>query len=84
MEVDDLADGVDAGVGPAAGIDADRSLAGQLGDGLFERLLHGAKAGLRLPAVEVGAVVAEDEPDVSHRTIEPPRRQEHKTGKEED
>ena len=58
VEVDDLADGVNAGVGAAAGVDADR-LPRQRGDGGFQRLLHGAKAGLRLPAVEVGAVVAE-------------------------
>ena len=65
VEVDDLADGVDAGIGSAAGVDADALLAGELGDGLFERLLHGAVAGLRLPAVEVGAVVAEGELEVA-------------------
>jgi hypothetical protein len=58
-EVDDLADGVDAGVGAAAGVDPDALLAGQVGDGLFEGLLHGAQARLSLPAVEVGAVVGQ-------------------------
>ena len=59
VEVDDLADGVDAGVGAAAGVDADACSPVERGEGGFQRLLHGAEAGLRLPAVEVGAVVAE-------------------------
>ncbi len=56
VEVDDLADGVNAGVGAAAGVDAN-ALLGQRENGVFERFLHGAEAGLRLPAVKVGAVV---------------------------
>ena len=69
MEIDDLADRVNAGVGAAAGVDADW-LPRQLWQGGFQRFLHGAKAGLRLPAVEVGAVVAQDEFEVAHENID--------------
>src|SRR5207244_114079 len=50
----------------AAGIDANPRLAGQLLEGRFEHLLDGAKAWLRLPTAEVGAVVAQDEFEVPH------------------
>ena len=67
VEVGDLADGVDAGVGAAAGVNAHLLGAGELPQRGFERLLHGAETGLRLPAVEVGAVVAEGEFEVTHK-----------------
>src|SRR5207249_2048750 len=65
VEVDDLADGMNASVGAAAGIDA-AALAGQGGEGLLQRLLDGTAAGLGLPAVEVGTVVAQNQFDVPH------------------
>jgi hypothetical protein len=48
--------GVDAAIGPARGRHADR-LAGDPGQRLLERILHGAAARLRLPAEEAAAVV---------------------------
>src|SRR5438046_2717755 len=65
VEVDDLADGVHAGIGAAAGVGAN-SLARQLGNGGFERFLDGAEVELRLPAEEVCAVVAKGELDIPH------------------
>src|SRR5262249_47587448 len=70
VEVDDLANGMDAGISPPTGVDADFRLTRQLGDGLLQRLLYGPVAGLRLPAVELSAVVAEGEFDVSHRSYQ--------------
>jgi hypothetical protein len=64
-EVDDLADGVDAGVGAAAGVDA-QALAGEALNGFLQHLLHGAQPRLHLPAVEVGAVVAQRQSEVPH------------------
>jgi hypothetical protein len=57
---------MDAGIGSAAGIAADALLAGHRGDGLLQRLLHGAQPRLGLPTAELGAVVGEDEADVAH------------------
>ena len=65
VEIDDLAKRVDTGVGAAAGIDTD-ALAGQSSDGLFEGFLHGAKARLHLPAVEISAIVGKCELEVTH------------------
>ena len=53
-------------VGPAAGVGAN-CFACQQSDGSFERFLHGAVAGLGLPAAEVRAVVTERELEVPHR-----------------
>jgi hypothetical protein len=49
IEVDHLAAGMDAAVGPARGGDRDR-LAGDPGERRFERILNAAAAGLGLPA----------------------------------
>ncbi len=62
---DDLLQGVNAGVGPPAGQDAD-SLAGDLGNGVFERFLDGNPIGLELPAGVVRAVVGDGEFESSH------------------
>ena len=59
QEVDDLAQRVHAGVGPAAGVVVGR-VAGQLRRWLFQDLLNGSQARLALPAVEVGAVVGRE------------------------
>src|SRR5271165_1755286 len=69
-EVDDLADGVNARVGAPAGVHA-RSLAGEFGKSLFERRLHGPQTRLSLPAMEVGAVVADEDLEVAHRRLDP-------------
>src|SRR5713101_8968511 len=65
VKVDDLADGMNAGVGSAAGVGMD-SFAGEFGDGGFQSLLHGSKPRLGLPAEEVGAVVAQGQLNVAH------------------
>jgi len=57
-----LTEGVDASVGPAASFDR-RMLESHLVDGLLDHPLNGAKAGLRLPPVKVGAVIAEAQAD---------------------
>ena len=53
----DLREGVDAGVG-AAGALGENGLAGDVVEGVGEGALDGGQAGLDLPAVEGGAVVA--------------------------
>ena len=58
VEVGDLANGVDAGVGAAAAVDGDR-LGEDGGGGGFEDVLDGAAAGLGLPAAEGSAVVGD-------------------------
>ena len=50
VEVGDLADGVNAGIGAATGVDA-AAAAVRLGNGRFQRFLNRAEAGLSLPAV---------------------------------
>src|SRR4029434_9857515 len=65
-EVSDLPERMHARIGPAGGVDADALLAGQRGDGGFERFLHGALAWLHLPAEEIRAVVAEGELEIAH------------------
>jgi len=57
-EVGDLAEGVDAGVGAAGAVKADRFL-GDVRHGGFDTLLDGVGIGLDLPAAEVGAVVGD-------------------------
>ena len=52
----DLGEGVDAGVGAAGALGED-GFTGDVVEGLGEGALDGEKAGLDLPAVEVGAVV---------------------------
>ena len=66
-EMDDLAQGVDPGVGPAAG-GGGRPGLGQLLDGRLERLLDGPQSRLALPAVEVGSVVGEGQLEIPHGT----------------
>src|SRR5213595_1188655 len=56
--VGQVANCVNAGVRPAASVDA-HSIPCQPGDGTFQRLLHGAETRLRLPAVEVGAIIGQ-------------------------
>src|SRR5260370_10849008 len=78
VEVDDLADRVNTGVGSPAGIGM-RSFTSERGDGGLEGFLHGSKPRLRLPAEEVGAIVAQGQLDVAHRTAQdssfhPPRQ----------
>src|SRR5688572_22080571 len=65
-EVDDLGDGMNAGVGSSAGVRANPRLAGQAHQGSFQRFLHGPKSRLRLPTAEVGAIVAQDQLEVAH------------------
>ena len=65
VEVDDLAQGVHSGIGPAAGVGR-RHGPRQLADRLLQHLLHRPPVGLALPAGEVGAVVAQEELDVPH------------------
>src|SRR5208337_423911 len=64
-EMNHLPERVDARVGPAAGGRRRPSL-GQHKDGILERLLNGPEPGLALPAVEVSAIVTEDQLDVPH------------------
>ena len=64
-EADDLAQGVNAGVGPPAGQHAD-SLAGHFGDGVFQRFLNGRLVGLDLPAGVGRAVVGDGEFEGAH------------------
>jgi len=59
---------VDAGVGAAGALGKD-GFAGEVVEGLSEGPLDGREAGLDLPAVEAGAVVAEDEFPVGHRVV---------------
>ncbi len=60
VEIDDLTKRVHSRVRPAAAVDAYFRFAGQHRKGRFERFLHGAIARLRLPALKIGAVVAQD------------------------
>jgi len=55
VEVGHLPDGMDAGIGSSAGVEADARLAGEARNGFLQGLLDGAQTGLRLPAVEAGA-----------------------------
>ena len=67
-KADHLAQGMNAGVGPAAGQHA-HLLAGDFGDGLFQRFLNGRLARLRLPAGVVRAVVGDGELEGSHGLV---------------
>ena len=62
----DCAEGVNARVGPTAGVGGSRR-AGQLVQRILEHLLNRSQTRLALPAVKVGAVVGECELDVPHR-----------------
>ena len=78
VEVNDLADRVNAGVGSPAGVGM-RSLTGERRNGGFQSLLNGSKPRLCLPAEEVGAIVAQGQLNVAHRTAQdssfhPPRQ----------
>src|SRR5207302_6515538 len=65
VEVDDLADRMNTGVGSAAGIGMD-PFVGERRDGCLQGLLNSSKPRLALPAEEVGAIVAQDQLDVAH------------------
>src|SRR5262249_30996184 len=65
VEVGDLSQSVDAGIGPTTGVQAGR-FARQLADRTFESLLYRAETGLDLPAEKVRAVVADRQLDVPH------------------
>ena len=54
---EDLSQGVYAGIGSACPGDFD-GLIGDLGEGLFDDLLHGASVRLNLPADEIRSVIA--------------------------
>jgi hypothetical protein len=54
--MDDLADGVNAGIGPA-GANGDYGLAGDESDGILHRVLHRGRVRLRLPSRVIGTVV---------------------------
>lgn len=58
VEVDDLAERMDAGIGAAGGLCRHR-LTREAEDRLFQRLLHAHPIGLALPAAEGGSVVFE-------------------------
>lgn len=60
VEVGDLGEGVDAGIGAAGAVDA-HGLLGDFGGGGLEEILNGVAAGLGLPAVVRAAVVGEGE-----------------------
>ena len=64
-EVDDLTQGMNARIGPTAGVGRGQG-AGQGRDRLFEHLLNGAAIGLALPAGEIRAVVGDHQLDVAH------------------
>src|SRR5262249_62251706 len=66
VETDHLAEGRGPGIGPGAGVDAHARRAGQGGNGGFEGFLDRAVAGLRLPAVEIAAVIGEDQLHIAH------------------
>ena len=61
----DLAERVDAGIGAAGALDHD-GLAGEGGDRLLDRLLHGAAVLLALPADEGAAVIFDGELVAGH------------------
>ena len=73
-EMDDLPQGVDPGIGPAAGRRGRPGL-GQALDRRLERLLNGPQPRLALPAVEIGAVVTEGQLDVPHGPESPPAQE---------
>src|SRR5690606_2477467 len=66
IDADDLAGGVDAGVGAAGGGDAD-GLAAEGGDGALDRALHRRLVGLGLEAVVARAVVLQRQPVARHQ-----------------
>ena len=57
---------MDAGIGASAGIDANRRDPRDRDEREFEHLLHGSQSGLCLPAVELGAILTEDEAEIRH------------------
>lgn len=68
VEMDDLGEGVDAGVGASAGGDG-RGVSEEGFEGLFEDELDGAAVALALPPAEVGAVVTDGELDVAEHVV---------------
>src|SRR5439155_10029586 len=69
VEVNDLADCVNAGVGSPAGVGM-RSFTGERRNGGFQSLLNGSKPRLCLAAEEVGVIVAHGQLNVAHRTAQ--------------
>ena len=67
-KADDLAEGVDAGVGASGALRED-GFPGDVADGFGESALDGWERRLDLPAVEGGAVVGEDEFPERHGSI---------------
>src|SRR5262249_15247224 len=65
-EIGNLTQCMDSRVGAACGITSDAFFAGYLGNGGSERSLHGAKARLSLPAIEIAAVVGHGQLQVTH------------------
>ena len=68
VEMGDLAEGVDAGVGAPGALDHHR-LAGEGADRLFEGLLHRRAIGLALPADERAAVILDGQLVAWHRRL---------------
>ncbi len=66
QEVHDLPERMDAGVRPAAGCRSSLATA-QLINGFLKGLLNCPQARLPLPAMKIGAVVAEGQFDVPHQ-----------------
>jgi hypothetical protein len=58
---------MDAGIGPAGAVH-DHLVSDDAANGLLDGVLHGALARLLLPAVEVGAVVGQQQADVAHES----------------
>ena len=81
--MDDLAQRHEPGVGAAAGVASAGLRPVSCSIAVFEYLLDGPLTGLTLPAVEVGAVVAEGQLDVPHgRQRSPLRGQEPAHGQD--
>ena len=90
VEVDDLAAGVDAGVGAAGAHDARVGDAEHRGERRLESSLDGAQRRLGRPAPEVGPVVGQVDPQphgrpsygrpVVNRTVDKPRRSAYVRG----
>ena len=60
VEVGDLAEGVHAGVGATASVEA-KGFLGDGGEGLFDQFLNGLGIGLDLPTAKAGAVIGDSE-----------------------
>ena len=65
LEVGNLARSMDTRIRPAGSINSD-GLAGYVFNALFDKRLHGGRARLSLPTVEVSTVISKEQPDVPH------------------